>query len=359
MNFKIDSTIATAETIHTDFYQSPHIFEKAKEAIFARSWLYAGDANFIQERGSVYPTTLLKHILDEPIVFTHDQNGSLHCLSNVCTHRGKVIVEQNSKEHMLSCGYHGRCFHLDGRYKSMPGFEGVKDFPRKEDNLNQIALEEVMGLLFVNLNPSVPFAEMIKPITDRLSWLPFDTMTYIEDKSKDYVVNGHWALYCDNYLEGFHVPFVHQGLNNALAFDDYDYELYPYCNLQLGVAKEGEPCFDIPTNSDDHGKNIYAYYYWVWPNMMFNIYPWGLSLNSIEPLANDLTLVRFRTYQFEGTTFDWTANQIDVTELEDEAVVESVQEGIKSRYYSKGRYSASMEKCVHHFHQLIANQMNQ
>ena len=87
---------------------------------------------------------------------------------------------------------------------------------------------------------------------------------------------------------------------------------------------------------------------------MFNIYPWGLSLNLIEPLGPDLTLVKFRTYQFEGTEFDWTANQIDITELEDEAVVESVQEGIKSRFYTTGRYSASMEKCVHHFHQLLA-----
>jgi len=359
MNFKIDPNIASAETIHTDFYSSSDAFEKAKETIFAKSWLYGADASTISTPGTVHPLTLLKHVLDEPIVLTRDKDGDPHCLSNVCTHRGNIVADKSGPQQMLSCGYHGRCFHLDGRFKSMPGFEGVANFPAQKDDLHQIALEEALGLLFVNLDPSITFSEIIKPITDRLSWLPFDTMNYIEDKSKDYVVNGHWALYCDNYLEGFHVPFVHEGLHNALSFDEYEYELYPYCNLQLGVAKDGEPCFDIPENHKDHGRNIYAYYYWVWPNLMFNIYPWGLSLNTIEPLAKDLTLVRFRTYQFDGTEFDWTANQIDVTELEDEAVVESVQEGIKSRFYSKGRYSASMEKCVHHFHQLLADAMKE
>ena len=359
MDFSIHKNIKESHTLHTDFYTSDAVYEKAKEVIFANSWLYAGDSSYIADKGSVHPFTLLKHVLDEPLLLTRDLDGQAHCMSNVCTHRGKVIVEEAGKKQMLSCGYHGRCFRLDGKYKSMPEFNDVVNFPSKADDLHPLALEEWLGLCFTNLNPSVPFSTVIKPIQDRLHWLPFDTMSYIEEKSTDYIVNGHWALYCDNYLEGFHVPFVHAGLNDALAFDEYAYETHEYCNLQLGVAKEGEPCFDIPKDSPDHGRNIYAYYYWVWPNMMFNIYPWGLSLNIIEPVAKDLTLVKFRTYQFEGTEFDWTANQIDITELEDEAVVESVQEGIKSRFYNAGRFSPKMESCVHHFHGLVSDAMRQ
>lgn len=354
MNFSIDKNIKASHTITTDFYTSDEAYEESKEKIFARSWLYAGDAHFVQSKGSVYPFTLLKHVLNEPLLLTRDMDNELHCLSNVCTHRGKIIIEEAGEKQLLSCGYHGRCFRLDGQYKSMPEFEQVDNFPSEADNLHQLDLVEWLNLLFVSLNPTVPFSDVIKPIQERLNWLPFETMTYVEEKSKDYVVNGHWALYCDNYLEGFHVPFVHAGLNDALAFDEYEYATYDYCNLQLGVAKEGEPCFDIPKDHPDHGRNIYAYYYWVWPNLMFNIYPWGLSLNIIDPVAKDLTLVKFRTYQFEGTAFDWSANQIDITELEDEAVVESVQEGIKSRFYQKGRFSPKMEQCVHHFHGLIS-----
>jgi len=86
-------------------------------------------------------------------------------------------------------------------------------------------------------------------------------------------LEANWALYCDNYLEGFHVAYVHPALNNALDMKNYTYELFPYCNLQLGVASEGEPCFDIPEGAQDYGKNIYAYYWHVFPNLMFNFYP--------------------------------------------------------------------------------------
>ena len=41
-------------------------------------------------------------------------------------------------------------------------------------------------------------------------------------------------------------------------------------------------------------------------------------------------------------------------ELEDQAVVQSVQQGIKSRYYSRGRYSTTFETGVHHFHKILA-----
>ena len=258
---------------------------------------------------------------------------------------------------MLTCGYHGRCFHLDGSFKSMPGFEGVIDFPDKEDDLPSIPVQEWLKLLFVSLDPTVEFGEVIRPIKERVAWMPMDSLEYKPDLSQDYRVQANWALYCDNYLEGFHVPFVHPGLNAALDFKNYDYELFPYCNLQIGVSKEGEPCFDLPKSSPDYGRFIYAYYFWVFPNLMLNFYPWGLSMNVVIPLNYQETLIRFRTYQFQGTEFDWTLNQIHQTEMEDEEVVESVQKGVQSRLYKRGRFSASMEKCVHHFHRLVAEAM--
>ena len=43
--------------------------------------------------------------------------------------------------------------------------------------------------------------------------------------------------------------------------------------------------FTFPKDHIDYGKNIAAYYYWVFPNMMFNFYPWGLSINIVKPLS--------------------------------------------------------------------------
>lgn len=349
--------IRQAHTLPASFYRDPLVFEASKERIFAASWLWAGEAGVIAEPQQVWPFTLLPGVLDEPLLFTRDAEGLAHCLSNVCTHRGKVVVEQPGKTRLLSCGYHGRCFRLDGAFRSMPQFEGVENFPSPADDLTPVPFAEWMGMLFASLQPAMPFAELIQPLIERIGWMPLDTLRVHPEHSQDYEVAAHWALYCDNYLEGFHIPFVHPALNQAIEFEQYEYALYPYCNLQVGVAKEGEPCFDIPPGAPDHGRRIYGYYFWVFPNLMFNFYPWGLSLNVVEPLAHNRTCIRYRTYYFEEAASERSLNRIEATEMEDEAVVESVQRGVQSRFYHTGRYSPQQEQGVHHFHRLVQHLM--
>ena len=356
--FTINKDIKSAATITTNFYTDPQVFETSKEKIFARTWNYICDANQLPSAEYAYPFTFLKNVIDEPLLFTRDKNSELRCLSNVCTHRGNIMVEKAGSSRILSCGYHGRCFRMDGSFKSMPAFEDVKNFPTDADNLSNIPFKKLLSHLYISLNPLVDLETMIKPVMDRISWLPLETMKYNPDLSKNYYTDAHWALYCDNFLEGFHIPFVHPALNNALDFDNYQYEIFPYCNLQLGIADEGQLCFDIPKESQDYGKKILAYYFWLFPNLMFNFYPWGLSLNIVEPLGINKTKISFRSYVFEGCEHLVNESGLDVTEMEDEAIVESVQKGIRSRYYNKGRFSAKMEQGVHHFHQLIAQFMN-
>ena len=351
--FSIDANISRAHSLPAVFYKDASLFAETAEKVFARTWQWVAEAATVAAPLSQVPFTLLPGVLDEPLLFTRTEEGVLHCLSNVCTHRAKLIVEKPGKGRVLRCGYHGRCFRLDGSFKSMPEFEEVEDFPGLADHLAQIPFAEWLGLLFVSLNPMVSLSEMTAPIRERLGWLPLDSLIFSQEDSKDYLVNAHWALYCDNYLEGFHIPFVHPALNQAIVFEQYSYELFPYGSLQLGLSKEGEPCFDIPPQAQDYGKRIYAYYYWLFPNLMLNFYPWGLSLNVVEPLGPDRTRVRFRTYYYPDNPFDRSNNQLDLTELEDEAVVESVQQGVKSRYYQRGRYSVRQETAVHHFHTLL------
>ena len=351
----IDQDIRKASTLPASFYRSAATFETVREKVFAGSWNYVADAEEIGPEGSAYPFTLLPGVLDEPLLFSKDQAGAVYCLSNVCTHRGKIVVEKAGPARTLSCGYHGRCFRLDGTYKSMPAFEEAVGFPSEKDDLPRVPFHEWAKLLFSSPEPAIPFAEMIAPISNRLAWMPLETLRYAPDHSRDYYVKANWALYVDNFLEGFHVPFVHPDLNNALELDDYGYELFPYCNLQLGIAKEGEQVFDLPPESADYGKPVFAYYFWMFPNLMFNFYPWGLSLNVVEPLNYRETRIRFRTYLFEGSNKDPDNQYIHQTELEDEAVVESVQLGVQSRFYDRGRYSPKMERCVHHFHRLLAD----
>src|SRR5262249_31370919 len=111
---------------------------------------------------------------------------------------------------------------------------------------------------------------------------------------------------------------------------------------------------DLPPESPDYGQSIAAYYYWLFPNMMFNFYPWGLSINVVVPLAIDRTRIKFITYvRDEKRMGSYSTSDIDKTEREDEDIVEHVQKGISSRFYNTGRYSPQWEAGVHHFHTLL------
>lgn len=352
-SFKESEDIKKAFTLSTDFYTDYKLFEESKEKIFSKAWLYTCDSQVVKNKQDVFPLNFYHDFLNEPILFSRDENEIVHCLSNVCTHRGNVLQDKAGNRKLLSCSYHGRCFKLDGSFKSMPCFEKAENFPSKDDDLCNIPFKEWLNMFFVNLSGTNGFEKTIAPINERLDYLRLEDLVYHKDKSRDYDLNANWMLYCENYMEGFHIPFVHPSLNESLAFEEYDYELYDHCNLQLGIAKENELCFNIPKGHLDYGKKVYAYYYFLYPNMMLNFYPWGLSVNIIYPQGLEKTKISFRTYLYPSEEHLYENNGIHQTEMEDEAIVLQVQKGVKSKFYKRGRYSPSMEKAVHWFHQKI------
>jgi len=357
--FHVHPNIAKAKTIDTSIYTSEAYFELAKEKIFAPSWQFIGSKELVKFSGDVQPLTLLPGYLNEPLMFTKDKNESIHCLSNVCTHRGNLVAYKAcSKARNLRCKYHGRLFDLDGKFISMPEFKEVEDFPCEDDNLTVLPLFSWGNLLFTSLQPKEDARTYFQEMMQRLSWLPIDEFVLRPDLSKTFDVDANWALYCENYLEGFHIPFVHAALNAALSFGEYSTELYAKASLQLGVGKEEEDCFDLPKTSEDYGTKVAAYYFWVYPNLMFNFYPWGLSVNIVNPVSVNKTRVEFITYMWKEDHYDKGAgSNLDKVEQEDEEIVESVQRGIVSRFYNHGRYSVTRETGTHHFHRLIAESM--
>ncbi len=356
--FFIDENIAKAQTIDTEFYTSQACFEASKEKIFAPSWQFIGDSGRVADAGQAYPITLLEGYLNEPLLLTRTKESAVHCLSNVCTHRGNLLVYEPCKLTQLRCKYHGRLFALDGKFVSMPEFKEVENFPAEDDNLHKLPVFEWGKLLFASLNPLTSAEEVFGEMIERLEWFPMNKLAYRPDLSKDYTVDASWALYCENYLEGFHIPFVHAGLNQVLDFGEYTTEIFKHSNLQLGIGKKGDACFDLPPSSPDFGRHVAAYYFWVYPNMMFNFYPWGLSVNLVQPTGVSECKVSFITYVAEESMLNTGAgNGLDTVEMEDEEVVENVQKGIRSRFYSHGRYSVKHEKGTHHFHSLIAKSM--
>lgn len=355
----IDSEIERASTLPSCFYTDPDIYRQSIERMFVPSWQFIGDASAAKVPGAVYPFTVLEGSVDEPLVLTRDGQDQLHLLSNVCTHRANLVCEGPGNERFLRCRYHGRRFGLDGKFQSMPEFEGVCGFPSPKEDLPPVPFSQWGPLLFASVRPSAPFETVFGHMLDRLSWLPIHEFLFDASRSKDYLVRAHWALYVDNYLEAFHIPFIHPGLNQALVYDTYSYELFEHGNLQIGPASDSSVAFELPSTSPDHGQRIAAYYYWLFPNTMLNFYPWGLSINVVKPLGPELTRVSFLCYVWREELLESGAGAaLDRTEREDETVVELVQKGVKSRFYDRGRFSPKREIGTHHFHQLASRALS-
>lgn len=355
MPYPIHLDIAKASTLPAGFYHDQAAYELSKEAIFAQSWQWMGDGDLVKVPGQVSPLTFLPGLLDEPLVATRDTGDQTHLLSNVCTHRGMILCEGAGNERFLRCRYHGRRFGLDGCFQHMPEFEGVENFPTEADHLTKVPQAWWKNHLFASLDPAASFEDYFKPMLERMAFLPIHEFRHDASQSRDYLVKAHWALYVDNYLEGFHIPFIHAALNEAIDYETYATETYDWCNLQLAESKGGEDVFDLPSTHPDFGRQISAYYWWIFPNMMFNFYPWGLSINVVKPLGMDATKVSFIRYVWDETKVDRGAGAaLDRVEREDEAVVELVQKGLASRFYSAGRFSPKREVGTHHFHTLIS-----
>jgi len=113
-SFDIDPDIRRAATLPTAVYRDPAVYRLQCERVFARSWQLIPESDRLGPDGFAVPFTLLPGCLDEPLVLVRDTVGTVRCLSNVCTHRGNLVVTEDGPVQGLRCRYHGRRFDLDG-----------------------------------------------------------------------------------------------------------------------------------------------------------------------------------------------------------------------------------------------------
>lgn len=353
--FEIDPDIRSAETPPSALYHDDTWFRAITERVLVRSWHGVEQAFVPQQPGSACPWVMLPGCTDEHLLWTRDEQGKLHALSNVCTHRGNLLVDRAGATKQLRCGYHGRRFALDGKMLSMPEFTDALNFPRPQDDLPRVSHAMWHGIAWASLAPTMSAQELLAPLVERLDFLPLDEMRFSAARSRDYHVAANWALYCDNYLEGFHIPYVHPSLNRALDYGSYRTLLQPHGVLQIGATSDGEAAFDLPVGHPDHGQQIAGYYFFLFPSTMINVYRWGLSVNFVQPLGPRSSRVVYQTYVWDDAELDRGAGAgLDTVEFEDEQVVQRVAKGVQSRLYDRGRYSPTRETGTHHFHRMLA-----
>ena len=326
-------------------------WETMVERVFPRAWMLVATTTDLPVPGAVLPLVLLPGVLDEPVLLVRGEGGEIHAYSNVCTHRGAVLVEAPGCLTSLRCPYHGRRFGLDGRLRHAPEFERCPEVAG--EHLPEVAVGVWGPFVFVALDPAVPFETLFAPIEARCGFLATAALTRDPAGEAVYEVEGSWALWCENYLEGLHVPWVHPGLAASLDWRRYHTEVAPWSVIQIGVGAGGVA---LPPGHPDTGREVAAFYFHLLPLTTLNFYPWGLSVNVVEPAGPTRTRIRYQTWvrhpERRGTG---AGGALDEVEREDDAIVARVQRGVRARLYRGGRYAPGWEDGVRHFHRLLAD----
>jgi choline monooxygenase len=224
--------------------------------------------------------------------------------------------------------------------------QGAAGFDPRGIRLPALQHAEWLGLVFVTLAPDpVPFAEVVAGIAERITPADFAPMRHVHSRHYDVACN--WKVYVDNYVEGYHLPYVHPGLTQALDYRSYHTETARWHSLQHSpVAPDGAA----------YGEG-HAWYYYVYPNTMLNVMPGRLQANRVLPLTPDRCRVEFHYYYLpdEEAQARIAADLAftDRVQQEDGAVCEQVQRGLASGFYEPGRLCPRHEGAVAHFHRLL------
>jgi phenylpropionate dioxygenase-like ring-hydroxylating dioxygenase large terminal subunit len=343
MTWTFDSRLEFASTVPSRYYIDAGVLQQEYRDVFGATWQLAGRAEQVRETGQFFTTT----IGAEPVLIVRGNDGVLRAMSNVCRHRAGPVAKGEGKRPVLQCGYHGWTYNLDGTLFRTPEFDGVRQFANP--CLPQFRIEEWSDLLFVSISPDVP------PLTDVLGdIMRHDFRGYRLAARKDWELDCNWKVYVDNYLEGYHIPIVHPSLFREIDYPNYRTETKPWFSIQHAPLKRAER---IRVNESGHDVN----YYWVYPNLMLNVYPDNFSTNVILPLGHGRTRTVFEWYFRDPDSarkeIDETISFSDEIQLEDIAICEAVQRGLASATYDSGRYSPQRENGVHHFHGLYAAAM--
>ena len=334
----------------SSFYTSNDAFDSQMELFASKGLYYLGGLEELKHRWQAVST---KGAVREDLIIQL-KDGRIKAFPNLCTHRAAQLLAESSDKDYLTCPYHGRRFDENGECVFMPFYNELENFPSKRDHLSPLPTVQLGPLCFAKLNQESRESKL-QQLTKLVSFFDFDHLIKTPTHKKSYEVDAHWALYVENYLEGFHIPFVHPGLNRQIEFHAYETIIEDPFILQLGPAKDDQISFKMPLEHPWSKKNIYGCYIYLFPNLMFNLYPWGLSLNVVNPINPGKTVVDFISYKFPEFGDEIIQDSaLHQTEMEDEKIVESSMRGIRSRYFSGyGTLHPKWEEGVVAFHQMI------
>ena len=331
----------SASALDLRYYRESHWQTVERERIFADSWQLVGHQAVLAAPGD----HVVAQAAGVPILLVRGEDSVLRAFANICRHRAGPLATCDGKgAKRLRCHYHGWLYDLQGRLKLAPEMADALDFDISSIALPEYPLRIWQGLVFVAVGTAPDFEALIDGIAARIA--PIDVSQYRFMKRHVYEVACNWKIYIDNYLEGYHVPFVHPGLAQVIDYGGYETEVMRWHSLQHS-----------PIRSDGTYGGDTAYYYWLWPNMMLNIVEGRLQSNVVLPDGMDRCKVIFDYFYADAPDVQArVAADLAITDKiqqEDAAVCEHVQRAILSGAYAPGRLSPKRESGVFHFQSLL------
>jgi choline monooxygenase len=342
-----------ASTIPASWYVNKELYELELKTVFSNTWQLAARREQVEQPGQ-YVTT---DVAGEPIVVVRGNDGVLRGFFNVCRHHAaRVMTQPQGNAAQLRCPYHGWTYSLEGELKGTPDFSGVCDFDRAGNGLVSVQLAEWENWVFINLNPrSLSLNDFLTTdLTNEIAPLGLRDLHWFERRHYDFDCN--WKVFVDNYLDGgYHVPYLHKGLDSVLDYGKYMIENGTrHCLQWSPMVSDGA---EAQTGAVRQGDR--ALYYWIYPNFMINWYDGVLDTNLVIPRGVDQTEVIFDFY-FPDVTSDEARQRnhasVEVGQRiqdEDVDICKSVQRGLNSRAYNAGRLSVRREAGEHLFHRLL------
>lgn len=349
-----EDRIEAASTLPAWLYFDASVLDEEYRKVFGRTWQLVGRTDQAAGPGEYFVATVGR----EPVVVVRTSDDTLKCFSNVCRHRAGPVASGSGSCRTFRCGYHGWTYNHHGRLLNAPEFDGAEDFDPERFALPEFRVETWAGLVFVNLDSHAPsLLETLEDLPER--FMHADLIQFKPTVRKDWHLDSNWKVYVDNYLEGYHIPIVHPALNRELDYARYRTETRQFYSIQHSPIRKTAQ--RLPVDAD--GGATEAQYFWIYPNLMINVYPDNYSTNLILPRGPGRTVTIFEWF-FKNPddpavqdAVQRTVQFSDEVQLEDIAICESVQRGLASETYTSGRYSVKRENGVHHFHRLIARHL--
>ncbi len=320
-------------TAPAEVYRNPETYDDERKLVFGRSWQFIGHESELRETGDVIAATIAGY----PVIAVKASDG-VKAFHNVCRHRAGPLFdgERGNCGAMLTCKYHGWSYALDGRLRSARDFGAADGFDPRNFSLFPVRVEAWRGFLFVNMNEAAaPLVEWAQPLEARMGARDLSALVHTTRKTHDIACN--WKLYAENYLEGYHIPVVHRGLDTEI--DSAKYE----------VSVEGHVCFHAAPLRDASANTVYdGLWAFLWPNLGVNIYGHGLMIERMMPMGLGATRLIYDYYlrpEIAASASEQErifAMSREVT-AEDKWICERVQTNIAAGIYEQGALSPRHE----------------